>query len=188
MIRGSFKPATISGAIFLLATLFDAGGANAQAPAAAPPSVLQQIQADLAALRSQVEALRPRKFYLTPDLFDGAQAPAACAVGFHMASQYEILDPTSLRYDTTRGLTQGDSGSGPPSDQSGWIRTGNRAQTFPDVTDGNCNGYTSNSAGHYGTQVELSEHWETEAPTQITPFSSGFASCQAASFVWCVQD
>jgi hypothetical protein len=46
-----------------------------------------------------------------------------------MASIFEILDTTSLRYDTTLGFQTADSGSGPPSGDNGllhagWVRTG----------------------------------------------------------------
>jgi hypothetical protein len=65
----------------------------------------------------------PRKFYLTQDGYDGSQALSACAQGYHMASLWEILDPSNLSYDTSLGATVADSGSGPPNG-SGWIRTG----------------------------------------------------------------
>jgi hypothetical protein len=43
--------------------------------------------------------------------------------GYHTASIWEVLDPSNLRYDTTQGFMEADSGSGPPT-ASGWIRTG----------------------------------------------------------------
>ena len=70
-----------------------------------------------------------KKFYLTQSGANGSQALTACDGGYHMASIWEILDPSNLKYDTNRGRTLGDSGSGPPSLGAGvgWIRTGEDA-------------------------------------------------------------
>ena len=46
-----------------------------------------------------------RAFYLSQNGVPADQALAACVPGFHMASLYEILDPSSLRYDTSLGLS-----------------------------------------------------------------------------------
>src|SRR5262245_60366073 len=62
------------------------------------------------------------KFYLTKDGFQGNAVLTACDAGFHMASLWEIHDPSNLQYDT-RGFTLADAGSGPPA-VLGWIRTG----------------------------------------------------------------
>jgi len=56
-----------------------------------------------------------RKYYLTQTFHDGNEVLTACAVGYHMASLWEIQDPTSLRYDNILGFNRADSGSGPPS-------------------------------------------------------------------------
>jgi len=56
--------------------------------------------------------------------FDGAHALTACVLGFHMASLWEIFNVSVLEYDTSLGATMDDSGSGPPADVLGWIRTG----------------------------------------------------------------
>ena len=42
-----------------------------------------------------------RKYYLTLPQFEGDQVLTACARGYHMASLFEILDTSNLRYDTT---------------------------------------------------------------------------------------
>ena len=65
-----------------------------------------------------------RKFYRTQTTFDGAHALTACVLGFHMASLWEIFNVSVLEYDTSLGATMDDSGSGPPADVLGWIRTG----------------------------------------------------------------
>ena len=76
-----------------------------------------------------------RKFYLTTGSpgVAGNQVLTACASGYHTASLWEILDPSNLEYDTKRGVTKDDAGSGPPagSDGDGWIRTGNFSNTGP---------------------------------------------------------
>ena len=51
-----------------------------------------------------------RRFYLTPTEHDGAHALAACSADFHMASLWEIFDPSNLVYDTTLGFRRDDSG------------------------------------------------------------------------------
>ena len=152
------------------------------------PFGVAQLQEQLAALQASVEALQPRTFYLTVDLFDGAQAPDACAPGYHMASLWEIHDPTSLRYDTTRGFTQADSGSGPPNDEPGWMRTGNLARRLEeDPGQSNCLAYTSNSAGHFGTTMELDENWGSAARA-ASPWEGSVLRCDVQFRVWCVHD
>ncbi|MFX1355393.1 MAG: hypothetical protein ACFFGP_15680, partial [Promethearchaeota archaeon] len=55
-----------------------------------------------------------RQYYLTdtPTGFTGADADTACAAGYHMASLYEILDTSNLKYNTDLGQTREDSGEG----------------------------------------------------------------------------
>src|SRR5271167_3122520 len=75
-----------------------------------------------------------RKFYLSRQSVDGAHTFHVCAPGFHFASLWEILNPTTLAYDVEDGATNDDAGSGPPSDLGGWIRTG----SFSSGASGNC--------------------------------------------------
>ena len=70
-----------------------------------------------------IQAEAKTKYYLTSVSVPGDAALTACDPGFHMASLWEIHDTSNLQYDTGRGLTQDDSGSGPPA-ALGWIRTG----------------------------------------------------------------
>jgi hypothetical protein len=188
MMRQVLKALCVGGALFgilALASQFS-GQASAQPP---PPGVPLALVERLAALQQSVDALQARKFYLTVGEFDGAQAPAACAPGYHMAALWEIFDPTDLRYDRTLGFTQDDSGSGPPADVRGWIRTGRSATTFNQEGDANCNAYTSNIAEHFGSAVQLQEDWERfERTSDVAPWETGVASCGAARPVWCVQD
>src|SRR5512133_3687902 len=69
---------------------------------------------------------RPGNFYLTKTSHNGAEALTACAAGYHMASFWEIRDPSNLRYNTAYGYKTDDSGLGPPT-AGGWIRTGSAA-------------------------------------------------------------
>jgi plastocyanin len=69
-----------------------------------------------------------RQYYLTQTFHRGAEADGAGvgADGYHFASLWEIMDPSSLKYDTTLGKTSDDSDQGPPTYQSvGWVRTAN---------------------------------------------------------------
>ena len=124
-----------------------------------------------------------RSFYLTQTSLNGGQPLTACAEGYHMASLWEIFDPSNLRYDTELGLTSLDSGSGPPSLAEGWIRTGNNANAS------HCQVWTSANAMFNGTVVNLetSGGW-TEPARAASPWLSREFSCNVTLFVWCVQD
>jgi hypothetical protein len=179
--------------------------AAAQPPAGVPQQ-LERLLTEVAELREaaarQAEALEPRRFYLTQDTFDGSQPLNACAVGFHMASLWEIFDVTSLKYDRTLGFTQADSGEGPPVEKDGWIRTGSpsSASPIPNAAEPpNCNAYTSSQA-FVGSSVYLSGAWHSrleshpESPLLLpTPFDTqpwrhGNRLCESRTRVWCVQD
>jgi hypothetical protein len=151
------------------------------------------MQAQQSTRASEKKSAAPaRAFYLTQGTFDGSQALTACAAGYHMASLWEIHEPSNLRYDTTLGLTEDDSGSGPPQGHYGWARTGRSASSsgqFPGV--GNCNAWSSNASTDFGSAVVLSADWNGIAnpsspisPWQAQPFDCG----TNAARVWCVQD
>src|SRR4030095_12687199 len=108
---------------------------------------LDNVETQLAALAAKGQ----RQFYLTQSTHDGAHALSACAMGYHMASIWEIHDMSNLRYNTELGLTQDDSGFGPPSGFSGWIRTGSIANNPPTAGFGNCQSWTSSSVADYGS-------------------------------------
>ena len=129
-----------------------------------------------------------RWFYLTPDVVEnGANALTACDAGFHMASIYEILDVSNLRYDTYRGHTTDDSGQGPPAGFGGWVRTGTSSYTGAVLGRANCNAWTSSSASHSGTWANLADTW---VPPTIEPtnWQGMLLPCDAPSLVWCVED
>jgi hypothetical protein len=134
---------------------------------------------------------RPRAFYVTQTLHTGAEALSACAEGYHMASLWEIFDTSNVRYNTELGLTQGDSGSGPPSLVLGWIRTGNDAHEVGAPGFGNCNAWTSDTELDGGTVVFLPSPWflmEGASVSGISPWQPGAGGCATARNVWCVQD
>jgi hypothetical protein len=134
-----------------------------------------------------VAQLQPRKFYLTQTTHTGGQALSACAAGYHMASLWEINDPSNLRYDTQQGLTRDDSGSGPPSDVSGWMRTGFSANVSNTPGVGNCQAWSSAEFTNYGSTAGLRPFWATSA-TNISPWLGGALFCNQSIPVWCVQD
>lgn len=134
-----------------------------------------------------------RGFYLTSTDHTGSQASTACAAGFHMASLWEIFDPSNLRYETALGLTLGDTGSGPPSGHGGWIRTGFEKlsqPTFPDAGTVSCNGWTSSDVMEHGSVVRLPNHWDLLAGTAIpvSPWGPQSIPCNQGVPVWCVED
>lgn len=129
-----------------------------------------------------------RRFYLTNTQHNGSEALTACAKGYHMASLFEIFDPSNLKYDTALGLTTEDSGFGPPK-LGGWIRTGNLLSDNSDIVgQGNCNVWSSSDILDHGTEVRLPVFWEVGEPTRISPWDGAAIRCNAPIHVWCVQD
>src|SRR5262249_19001642 len=121
-------------------------------------------------------------------------AMRACAAGYHMASIYEILNPSNLKYDIKLGWTLADSGEGPPTASIGWIRTGfaSSGQTSIASTPGqdNCRAWTTANPGFSGTVVALSDSWvgQSQLITPIVPYFGELMVCSAPIRVWCVQD
>jgi hypothetical protein len=79
--------------------------------------------------------LLQREYYLTTAPVVANQALSACAAGFHMASLWEIQDPSNLDYNIVLGYAlNADQGHGPPTFDgigviSGWVRTGGASST-----------------------------------------------------------
>jgi hypothetical protein len=134
----------------------------------------------------------PRKsYYLTRTNHDGSQALSACATGYHMASFFEIIDTSNLKYDTQLGVTTVDSGSGPPTGVfgSGWIRTGYfqaDGSTGPGFS--NCKAWTSANEADGGTNAFLFLGTASGDFKEVTPWILGAVSCQFTISVWCMQD
>jgi hypothetical protein len=124
-----------------------------------------------------------RSFYLTQTLHNGSQALTACASGYHMASLWEILDPSNLHYNSELGYTTTDSGSGPPVEH-GYARTGRFALDL-----GNCEAWTSSSAARTGSLFRLAFVESTLDPVSpISPWIANQTTCSTTLRVWCMQD
>jgi hypothetical protein len=153
------------------------------------PSVPDQLKA----IQSELSGLKPRKFYLTRTEHDGAHALSACAAGYHMASLWEILEPSNLRYDTELGFTQDDSGFGPPSgalssNTVGWIRTGQSANFSTSLGEANCNAWTSGSDVESAAGAGLNSNWISTNVLVVSPWAFIRFSCDSSVRVWCVQN
>jgi hypothetical protein len=129
-----------------------------------------------------------RPYYLTKNpVSNAAQALTACAVGYHMASLWEILDPSRLTYNTALGAARDDSGQGPPSFLGGLVRTGYGSDNGTTPGQANCNAWTSNNPSHYGTYVQLPRSWSAgSGDTHV--WEAGITFCSAPARVWCVAD
>ncbi|MDJ0788497.1 MAG: hypothetical protein QNK05_16950 [Myxococcota bacterium] len=135
-------------------------------------------------------AVPKRRYYLTRFASPTSEALDACDEGFHMASLFELIQPASLIYDTTRGLRAPDQGSGPPSRISGtidgWVRTGYPFSNTPTTGKGNCLGWTSDSPDDSGTTAGLEDVWD--ATESSWPWRFLTRTCDSERRVWCVQD
>src|SRR5260370_30729741 len=111
-----------------------------------------------------------RKFYRTQTTFDGAHALTACVLGFHMASLWEIFNVSVLEYDTSLGATMDDSGSAPPADVLGWIRTGfNSNGGGPAPGEANSSVCTSRSSSDTRSTLALGPIWKSTTVNPTRP-------------------
>ena len=130
-----------------------------------------------------------RQYYLTAsDNYLGSEASTACAAGYHMASLWEIVDPSNLRYNTNLGDSRADSGMGPPSFSDGWIRTGYTSSIAPSVGQANCSTWSSSSAGDYGTVVGLPWDWTDANLQDVSVWNATPRQCSYTANVWCAAD
>jgi hypothetical protein len=128
-----------------------------------------------------------RQFYVTKNNIPADQALTACAPGYHMASLWEIYDPSNLKYNTTLGDTSDDSGLGPPvASAVGWVRTGWSADTGTTAGKANCNAWTSASNSDWGTYIYLEDDWNSIS--EIDPWYATKGLCSNTLRVWCVED
>jgi len=140
---------------------------------------------------SEIEAAQAastgmRQFYLTSATFNGAQVLNACAAGFHMASLWEIADPSNLKYNTALGKTRPDSGEGPPSDP-GWVRTGYDSTYDSIAGRGNCDAWTTGEQAKRGSLVMPALDWEG-SDDDIGVWNAMYVDCDVPIWVWCVED
>jgi hypothetical protein len=128
----------------------------------------------------------PRKaFYLTQTTHLGDEVLTACAEGYHMASLWEILDPSNFKYNTTLGAVRGDSGAGPPANSHGWIRTGNDASTGNFIVI-NCRAWTTIHLD-FGPVAWLDSEWSSAA-RNISPWQTSSSDCNISNAVWCAEN
>jgi hypothetical protein len=127
--------------------------------------------------------------YLTSGNYAGANADTACAPGFRLASAWEIIDPSNWRYASNHlaAYNKADSGSGPPANWYGWVRTGWDSSTENTAGTANCANWTSLGVADYGSIMRLSTAWET-APGSPEPWQTRTWSCAGSAPVWCVSD
>ena len=127
-----------------------------------------------------------RQYYLTKTSHNGADADGVCASGYHMASLWEILDPSNLKYNTILGHGRADSGDGPQTVLSGWVRTGYDSDNSNISGKANCNVWSETTG--YGTAIKLSSEWTDPATQDIHVWDAGITACSSAFPVWCVAD
>lgn len=133
-----------------------------------------------------------RRFYMTRLGAIGSAARAACAAGFHMASLWEIYDPSNLSYDAELGVpgfgnANDDLGSGPPSNVPAWVRTGWSSILTPSgAGQVSCTGWTNGTIGQNGSQAALRSSWGT--PGAAWPWDVSAIQCNFPNSVWCIED
>lgn len=131
-----------------------------------------------------LQGVSGRQYYLTQSQQTGKYADEACASGYHMASLWEILDVSNLVYDTALGFQHdpGDVGEGPPTDEQGWVRTGD----MPNIVN-NCAVWSSEFDGYYGAVVYLPSNWSSPGST-VGVWLAETETCDTSQRVWCVED
>ncbi len=134
-----------------------------------------------------------RRFYLSPtSTVTGGEATTACNNGFHMASLWELRDPSHLAFanDLAQLPSSLDLGQGPVSGTAGfgWIRTGSNtnSNTFPGAA--NCLGWISSAIDEFGSLAALDPDWSDAGPTDQSPWQASAVSCNASLKAWCVED
>ena len=127
-----------------------------------------------------------RQFYLGNG-GTGNQAET-CEPGYHLASLWEIADPSNLKYNTIYGQTNSDSGQGPPTDLSGWVRTGYVDQAETTIPGhANCDGWDLWHPGRYGTVAQLPDNW-TSGAQDMGVWQLSVAECDEYKPSWCIED
>ena len=127
-----------------------------------------------------------RQYYLTKTYYNGANASTACASGYHMASLWEILDPSNLVYNTALGDDRADSGEGPHTCFAGWVRTGYNGDNSTTPGRANCNVWSGTSG--WGTNIRLPSDWTDSTTQDIHVWDVSIGACSSTDRVWCVED
>jgi hypothetical protein len=141
-------------------------------------------------MADQVDAgsqLSMRNYYLTSaNSYTGNQASTACAGGYHMGALWEILDPSSLRYNHNLGDSRLDAGSGPPAVSNGWVRTGYLSNNTDYEGEANCSAWSTNNG--YGTVATLPSEWLDPDLQDVGVWDVSSRQCSFTANVWCVAD
>jgi len=126
-----------------------------------------------------------RRYFLSTVSRPGDLVLSGCGASFHMASLYELLDPSGLEYDVRRGHTTADSGKGPPASVAGWIRGGAASSATL-----NCVNWTSNLGTRTGLRATLLPAASLGgAATRVSPWQVGSSgTCDVPARIWCVED
>ena len=127
-----------------------------------------------------------RQFYLTTAAYTGTQTLTACAGGYHFASLWELADPSNLKYNTSLGHTEADSGQGPPSSMEGWVRTGYQSDIVMTPGHANCAAWTTGYAD-FGTLAVLPSDW-TAGQQDMSVWDVWIGYCGFSMPVWCIED
>jgi hypothetical protein len=143
----------------------------------APIVVCALAVSALALTRSTDSVLAPRLFYVTPGLFAGNQVLTACASGYHLASIWEIRDPSNFAYDTRRGLRNASYQAGPPAFLEAWLDDGQEPNVNHD-----CTGWTD-SSGSFGRTAYLGIHYAGPVFYELAQ-----TDCGEEHHVWCASD
>jgi hypothetical protein len=163
------------------------------------------IQRKLDALQASVARIQSRQYFLTSSFVKGNQAnDTVCGHGFHFASIYEILDPTTIRYasENEYALKEplADMGRGPPQRLYGWIRTGQYADRLNIPGSANCDAWQTAEEYRFGTVASLRQTQPQESIAHhnfpIIVLYSATAPwwdvmtwpCSIGHRVWCVSD
>lgn len=182
---GNAGESLLSGNLAALNAIVDVGGLDIQGGRSAGGNVCADNHC---ALRDA------RRYYLTAEEVNGANALDACTRGYHMASMYELFDTSNLQYavvpqrNVATWFDYADRGSGPPSETLwGWVRTGKPSGNSVDDTPGraNCNAWTS-TAGE-GSAMIPKVHWTT-VTAGFGAWEGVSVSCASTAPVWCIED
>jgi hypothetical protein len=133
-----------------------------------------------------------RKFYLSYYGHQGnLDVDTVCALGYHMASLWEIVDLSNLKYATdlvASGVAESrdDAGHGPPTFLIGWVHTGYDNSHTGSAGQANCDGWSSSDENHYGTAAALPRDWALGA--DIGAWEFDVEACNIYAKVWCIED
>ena len=152
----------------------------------------------------------PRRWaYITQTTFSGAEAggPSPCEDGYHFASLYEMLDPSSFTYDPYYGGAEAyrdQDINQPPTNSWAWIRTGfpwssgpSSSGSIGDAGLRNCDGYTLAGFDDWGTIVALNPCWEEDADCSMGTFwgnavapwwLTDVSRCSSEYPIWCIEE